>query len=369
LFVSGGKYKIMESILSVLNVILFNILIPLLILSLLIFIHEFGHYIAARIFKVAIKEFAIGMGPKIFSVRSKKTKIDYSIRAIPMGGAVTMHGEDEESEVENAVSKKPVWQRFIIISAGSFMNILLGFIIMAVIVSGAKGFYSTKINRYEANAVSNQTGLMEGDQILKINGKTINIYNDLIYALIREGADPVEVTVMRDGEKVIVPGVKFPTDTESGMTYGIVDFETSVDKTSFPMVIKQTFYQSFSTIDMVWTSFFDLVTGKYGMDEVSGPVGVTQAIGNSAKEATTTKGGSRGFLFLIALITMNLGVVNLLPLPALDGGRIVFLVIEFIRRKPVKPEYEGYVHLAGFALLILFMIFITYKDIMKLIVG
>jgi len=357
----------MGSFLSALNIILFNVIIPLFILSMLIFVHELGHYLAARLMKVDIKEFAVGMGPKILYFR--KNKITYSIRAIPMGGAVTMVGEDEDSDSENALHKKPVWKRFMIMSAGSVMNLLLGFIIMAIIVSGAKGFYSTKINRFAADSISNSTGLMEGDEIIKINDKRINIYHDLAYALIREGKDPVNVTVLRNNEKVIVPGVKFPTETEEGMTVGYIDFEATIYAKTFGAFVNQTFFQSLSTIDMVWTSFFDLLTGRYGLEEVSGPVGVTQVIGNSARDVAEGKTGSRGFLFLLALITMNLGVVNLLPLPALDGGRIVFLVIEFVRRKPIKPEYEGYVHLAGFAVLILFMIVVAYKDIMKLIVG
>ncbi|MCL2096005.1 MAG: M50 family metallopeptidase [Oscillospiraceae bacterium] len=356
-----------ETLLSVLNVIFFNILIPLLILSFFIFVHELGHYLSARAFNVAIKEFAIGMGPKIFMVT--RNKIDYAIRAVPMGGALTMYGEDEDSDVENAVSKKPVWQRFIIMSSGSFMNLLLGFIIMSVLVSGADGYYSNKINRFLPNSQSNSSGLVEGDEILGINGKRINIYNDLAYALIRGGKDPIDITIMRNGERIVVKDVKFPTETEGGITYGVVDFEPTVYAKSFGAVVNQTFYQSLSTIDMVWTSFFDLLTGRFGIEEVSGPVGVTQAIGNSAREASQSRGGSRMFLFILAIITMNLGVVNLLPLPALDGGRIVFLIIEFVRRKPLKPEYEGYIHLAGFAMLILFVIFITYKDIMKLIAG
>jgi regulator of sigma E protease len=135
------------------------------------------------------------------------------------------------------------------------------------------------------------------------------------------------------------------------------------------MVVRQTFYRSFATIDLVWSSFFDLITGKYGIEQISGPIGVTQAIGNSAREVTEGDASGGIFLFLLAIITMNLGVVNLLPLPALDGGRIVFLGIELVRRKPLKPEYEGYVHLAGFALLIILMLVITYKDVMQLIAG
>ena len=196
------------------------------------------------------------------------------------------------------------------------MNLLFGFIIMAVIVCGARGFYSTKINRYEANSISNMTGLMEGDEILKVNSKKINVYNDLLYAVMREGKDPVNITVLRNGEKTELKDIKFPTGTEEGMIFGMVDFETRAYPKTFGAVVHQTFFQSLSTIDMVWTTLYDMVTGRYGIEAVSGPVGVTQTIGNTAKEAVETKGGIRGLLFLLALITMNLGVVNLLPLPA-----------------------------------------------------
>jgi len=365
----------METVLSVLSVILFNILIPLFVLGALIFVHELGHYLAARIFRVAIKEFAIGMGPKIFSKKSKKTKITYCLRAIPMGGALTMHGEDEQSELENSVNKKPIWQRFFILSAGSFMNLLLGFVLMAIFVSGANAFYSTKVNRFvDGYSISNSSEraeerLMEGDEVKKINGKTINVYNDLVYAILREGTEPINITVLRDGEKLELQNIAFPTATQDGITYGMIDFETQPYAKTFGSAVHQAFFQSLSSINIVWTTFYDLVTGRYGLDAVSGPVGITQTIGNSAKEAVTTEGGMGGLLFLLALITVNLGIVNLFPLPALDGGRIIFLIIELIRRKPIKPEHEGYVHLAGFAVLILFIIFVTYKDIMRLIVG
>jgi len=363
------------NILSVLSFILFYIIIPLLLLGVLIFVHELGHYLAARMFKTAIKEFAVGMGPRLFFVKSKKTRIIYSLRAIPIGGALTMHGEDEESEVENAVSRKPVWQRFIILFSGSFMNMLLGFVITAVFVSGANGFNSTKVNRFiEGESISNtgeqaENRLMEGDVILKVNGKSINVYNDLWYAVLRGGKNPFDITVERNGEKLELKNINFPTETEKGNTFGVIDFETQIHPKTFSTVVHQAFFQSLSTIDMVWSSVFDLFTGKYGMEAVQGPVGITQTIGEAAKEATTSRLGFMSLLFMLAIITMNLGIVNLLPLPALDGGRIVFLVIELFRGKPMKPEHEGYVHLAGFAILILFIIFVTYNDIMGLIVG
>jgi len=363
------------NILSVLSFILFYIIIPLLLLGVLIFVHELGHYLAARLFRTAIKEFAVGMGPRLFFVKSKKTRIIYSLRAIPIGGALTMHGEDEESEVENAVSRKPVWQRFIILFSGSFMNMLLGFVIMAIFVSGANGFHSTKVNRFvEGYSISNtgetaENRLMEGDEILKINKKSINVYNDLLYAVLREGREPVNVTVERNGERIELKNIKFPTLSEKGITFGLLDFETQPYAKTFSSAAHQAFFQSLATIDMLWGTLFDMFTGRYGMEAVSGPVGITQTIGEAAEKATKSDEGFRGLLFLLALITMNLGVVNLLPLPALDGGRIVFLVIELFRGKPMKPEHEGYVHLAGFAILILFIIFVTYNDIMGLIVG
>ena len=350
----------MANIVSILSTILYSVLIPVFALGVLILIHEIGHYCAARATGIGVKEFALGMGPKLFSIT--KNKIVYSLRAVPIGGFVSVVGEDEEANGENSLNSKPIWKRFIFMVAGSFMNLFLGFILMAVIVSGARGFYSTEILRFESGSMSETTGLRVGDQILKINNKKINIYNDLVYGIVRHGVEPVDVTVRRNGETVKIPNVKFHIETENSIRYGVIDFRTGVEENTFLVSIKQTFYQSLSTIDMVWSTFFDLITGKYGMNEVSGPVGVTQEIGRSAREGRTS------FLFLLTIITMNLGIVNLLPLPALDGGRIVFLLIELVRRKPIKPEYEGYVHLAGMVLLLLFMVVITYKDIMNIFV-
>ena len=365
----------MGTVLAGLNIVFFNVIVPILILSFLIFIHELGHYLSARWIKAEIKEFAVGMGPKLFSVRSRKTNILYAIRAIPMGGSLTLVGEDEHSDSANAFSKKPVWKRFLMIVSGSVMNLLLGFIIMAVMISGAEAFHSTRILRFEPLATSNDSdsglGLMAGDQIVRINNKRINVFNDIAFALFREGGDPVSVTVLRNGERIVVENVRFPVEAEGSISFGSIDFRTEPDITTPLVVLRQTFFESLALVDMVWTSFFDLITGRFGMEAMSGPVGITQVIGDSAREAVTSdsRGASRSFLFLVALITINLGVMNLLPIPALDGGRIVFLAIELVRRKPLNPEYEGYVHLAGFALMIILMIVVTYQDIMQLIVG
>jgi len=330
----------------------------------LIFIHEFGHFIFARIFNVAIKEFAIGMGPRILSKKSKKSGIRYSLRILPIGGFVSMVGEDEETEDERALNKKPVWQRLIIMAAGAFMNLMLGVIITSVIVISGDVLASTQIVRFnEDNSLSQTSGLAIGEEIVKINDTKINIINDLVFAVMRDGIEPVDVTVIRAGEKIKIENVKFPTVVEDGELFGNIDFKVGTEEKNFINVLRHSVFQSVSSVNMIWQSLLDLITGRYGIDQISGPVGTTTVI---------TEAAERGPIYLLnicALISLNLGIFNLLPLPALDGGRIVFLFVELIRRKPLKPEYEGYVHFAGIVVLMLFMLFITYKDFMKLFVA
>lgn len=339
-----------------------TILIALLVFGLLILIHELGHFVAARCFDVAVREFAIGMGPKFISHRSKKSGILYSLRLLPIGGFVSMVGEDEESEDERALCKKAVWKRMIITAAGAFMNLLLGIILMSVLVATSETLGSTKILRFNsASSVSEESGLRIGDTITKIDGERMHISTELVYTLMRV-TTPVDVEVERAGVTVLLEDVVFPTDVSEGTLFGYADFKVeAVDKTPLT-VVKHAYYQSIASVKMIWHSFIDLVTGKYGVEQMSGPVGVTTAIGEAAEQ------GGTNLLFLCALITLNLGIFNLLPLPALDGGRLVFQIIELVRRKPIKPEYEGFVHFVGIVLLMLLMIFITYKDITKIFI-
>ncbi len=178
----------------------------------------------------------------------------------------------------------------------------------------------------------------------------------------RNGTGPLDITVVRDGKTTVMKDVIFPTIVDSGMTLGQADFYVAKEDKNPVTVIKHSFYQSTATIRLIWDSLFDFATGRIGVDNISGPVGVTSAIGEAAKA------GPYSLVYLVVMISMNLGIVNLLPLPALDGGRLIFLIIEAIRGKPIKPEYEGYVHFAGIVVLMLAMVFITYKDIMKLFV-
>lgn len=335
------------------------VLLAIFIFGVLIFVHEGGHFLFARLFHVSIREFAIGMGPKILTRTSKKTGIAYSLRLFPIGGFVNMVGEDEETDDPNAFNKKKVWQRLIIVSAGALINILLGVILMSVLVCTNPQLGSTVVGEFTGSA-SQEAGLQIDDEIVEVNGQRVHIANDLLYEIMRFGIEPVDLTVIRDGETVVIEDVEFPIISESGTAFGDADFKVYPERPTIGNIAKHCFYRSTFTVRMIWESLYDLVTGRYGIQAVSGPVGVTETLTEAAQA------GSFDFLTIVAVITINLGVVNLLPLPALDGGRLVFLIIEGIRRKPVKPEIEGYIHFAGLAVLMVLMLVICAKDIIGL---
>ena len=302
------------------------------------------------------------MGPKLFSRKSTKTEISYSIRALPIGGFVSMAGEDSESDDPNALNRKPVWQRMIIISAGAVMNLLLGLIIMCLVSATAKNLGSTVIYKFaDEDALTQSSGLMENDRILKIGSNKVHTATDMVYEIMYNGAEPVDVTVMRGEERMTLTDVRFPTVIEQGHVFGDVDFYVySVEKT-FVSVVYQSFWNSISSMKMIWTSLIDLARGKYGVSDMSGPVGVTTAVAEAASS------GIHDLLYLTAIITINLGIFNLLPFPALDGGHILFLIIELIIGRPVPTKIQSYVNLAGMALLLLLMVVVTFQDIGKLI--
>ncbi len=337
------------------------ILIAILVFSVMIIMHEFGHFIFARIFKVQVNEFAIGMGPKLFGIKGKKTL--YSLRLFPIGGFCSMAGEDEEDDSPDALCNKPIWQRLIIMAAGTFMNLLFGFIITCIIVSSSKLIGTRIIAKFDENAISQNSGLMVNDEILKVGSHNIYTYTDLSYFILHDGVEPVDITVRRNGEKIVIENVSFKTETVENIEVAQLDFVLYGKEKTFGNVVYNSFFGSFSNIRMIWSSLLDLVTGRYGLESASGPVGTTVAIGEAASS------GILPLLNMVAFISMNLGVFNLLPLPALDGGHIAFLLLEFVRGKPIKKEHEAYVHLAGFAILILLMIYVSFNDIVKLFKG
>lgn len=343
-----------------------TIVIALFIFGFLIFIHELGHYLTARAFGVSIREFAIGMGPKLFSHCSPKTGIRYSLRALPIGGFVSMVGEDEESEDENAFHRKPVWQRIIVTAAGAFMNLAVGVIVMSLLVMTQDILPSTEIGAFvqHEDGTPNYTqaaGFQVGDKIVEIEGTRVRIANELVYEVMRRGIEPLDVTVLRNGERITMEDVIFPTIVDQGIRYGTVDFKVTPEVKTPAVILKHAVFRSTSTIKMIWESLYDLVNGRYGVESVSGPVGVTKALGEAAES------GFDDLIYLAVVISMNLGVMNLLPLPALDGGRLLFQIIELFRRKPVRPEIEGYVHFAGMVMLMILMVVVAVKDIFTLI--
>lgn len=342
------------------------IIIGILIFELIIFLHEFGHFITAKKFGVKVNEFALGMGPKILKFQKGETL--YSLRLFPIGGFCAMEGEDEASDDDRAFGNKAVWKRMIIVAAGAVMNIILGIVMMMIILAPNKQFVSNKIASFSENSVSSQY-LKVGDEIKAINGYGINTSMDMNFAFATAKGNELKFTVIRNGEKIDLDHVKFGTvKTNNGQEIIQLDFYFEGIDNNFFTLAGQTFGQTFSTVKMVWASLIGLVTGQFGFNEVAGPVGMTSAISQAAASGLERSfwDGLGNLLFVMMIITVNLGVVNLLPIPALDGGRLVFLIIEAIRRKPVKPEHEGWVHAIGMAALLLFMAVISINDIIRL---
>ncbi len=345
------------------------VLLAVGVFSALILVHEFGHYITARLCGVTVHEFALGMGPQVFSRVSKKSGIRYSIRLFLIGGYVSMDGEDGTSENPNAFCNKNIWKRILIIVAGAGMNILLGFVAMFILttstVMGTEGAMlpTNVIAEFNEGATSNQAGehgLMVGDRVVTVNGFPVFSGYDLIYEITNSAYEPVDMIVIRNDNFVFLNDVQFPTTEESGVTFGSYDFKVYGKAPNILNLGLYSVNRATSTVKMVYDSLFDLLTGRYGAEAVSGPVGTTEIIGQAAQAGGAT------LLYLVAVITINLGVFNLLPVPALDGGRLLFLLIELFRGKPINRDFEGYVHFIGILVLFAFMALISVKDIIGL---
>lgn len=338
----------------------FYLLIMVLVFGILIFIHEFGHFITARACGVHVKEFAIGMGPKLFSWKSKKHGTSYGLRLFPIGGFVSMEGEDEESDSQHAFCNKSVPKRMIIVAAGAVMNLLLGFALMMTLVFSQGTLASNKIGRFDENAISSEK-LCVGDEIVKIGSVRVHVWEETVYEILNQGYEPIDITVVRNGEKIRIEDVSFGTMEESGAVFGTCDFVPYAEARTFPNLIKHGFYRSLSTVKMVLDSLIGMLNGRFGLEAVSGPVGVAEVVGDAAKS------GIPQLIYIVSILSINLGVFNLIPFPALDGGRFLLLIVEGIRKKPLPKNVESYINFVGIIILFAFMIFITCKDIFKLI--
>lgn len=340
-------------------------LVAILFFGLLISIHELGHFTFAKLFKVKVNEFALGMGPALF--KKKKGETTYALRLLPIGGYVSMEGEDEESTDENAFGNKKVWQKFIIVAAGAVMNLILGVVIVATCLSMEELIGTTQIVDFHENAISQETGLAVGDEILEIDGRCVFSDMDISFLMSRSDDGVFDMTVRRDGEKVQLSGVTFKTEKQDGYTLITYDFVILGEEPNILNVVGTAFRQTASIGRLVWLSLFDLVTGKYGLSDLSGPVGTVNILADITSSAVESRANLISALTMMAFVSINIGIFNLLPLPALDGGRLFFLFIEGVRRKPINPKYEGFVHGAGLVLLLLLMVVITFNDIVNLI--
>lgn len=444
------------------------ILIAVLLFELIIFSHEFGHFITAKLSGVKVNEFALGMGPKIIGFQKGETQ--YTFRLFPIGGYCAMEGEDEESPEPRAFNNAKIWKRMIIIIAGALMNIILGIILMFTFVVQADSFSSTTVQAFEPNSYSANCGLLEGDKIVEVNGysvwnsrdlqfslaslqcenvdgtslsvykqdctnSTCDAYRDILskdeldkdeindlYAILSDACNKINsaedkktaqkymnegyeslyeyagisdfdlpiieekqdrrrfrssITVERDGEEVVLDDVQFFTyyasqeDKDNDKPSLAFDFYVEPIEKTFFSVVGQTFSQTASMAKMVWTSLVWLVQGRFGFNDLSGPVGIATAVTQVASQGLETSfmDAVNNIIFIMVLITINLGIFNMLPFPALDGGRFVFLLIEGIFKKPIPRKVEQYVNSAGFVLLILFMIVVTCKDVWQLFTG
>lgn len=354
-----------------------NIIITLAVFNVLVIVHEWGHYKTAVLNGILVEEFSIGMGPLLWS----KTKGDtqYSIRALPVGGYCRMLGEDGDAADKRSFSAKSTWARMAVIFMGPFMNFLLCFVIVFGLTATSNALAFPQVSKLVETANSTRQGLKVGDKITKINGETINTYDDLY--LILDGCDGEDLNVEvenADGKKenlTITPSaaengnrwiIGFNPVVKTGLFADRVD---GYDKVTFGEVVHETIFSMLYYVKSVVVGFVRLFTLNISPNDIAGPIGIVEIVGDSVETSMQTGmiNVVRTILSIMALLSVNLGVINLFPIPAMDGGRLAFLIVETIRGKAIDSEKEGFIHFMGFVLLMAFMVLVASNDIAKLI--
>ena len=350
---------------------LINVLIALFVFCLIIAFHEFGHFLFAKLNGIYVNEFAIGMGPTLFSFQKKETK--YSLRLIPIGGFCAMLGEDEDVEDEHSFSTKSVWARLSVVLAGPFFNFILAFV-FAIILIAVVGFDVPSVEGFSDSSPAREAGVEEGDIITSYNGHRIYKYQEiLVYNQFNQEGNDITLTVDRDGQKFQYTFT--PEQTENGYLMGI--YGGNRQKYGFGGTIKNAALELRYQIKTTYLSLSYLIRGKVSFKNLSGPVGIVSMMSDTIDEAKESAEGNTSIAILNIVLNMlnfsimlsgNLGVMNLLPLPALDGGRTVFLLYETIFRKKVPTEKEAFINTLGFILLMGLMVIVMYQDVLKLMV-
>ena len=351
------------------------IVLAIIVFGVLIATHELGHFLAAKACGVRVNEYAIGMGPAIFKKQRGETL--YSLRCLPFGGYCAMEGEDGDSDDPRSFQVQAVWKRLIILFAGATMNFLTGLIIAVILFSGASALVTPEIVELaEGFPDDGERGLMVGDTIRSINGERVWYSSDFTLLMGRSGDRPVDMVVIRDGEKVRLEDYDLRAreyaDSDGNVTvrYGV---SFKVIKAGILDRLRYSVYTACNFVRLVRFSLADLVHGAVGFKDISGPVGIVSAINDMGQSSSSVSAALSNIAFLCAFIAVNLAVMNLLPIPALDGGRIFLLIItwiiEKIIRRKIDPKYEGYIHAAGLVLLVGLMVVIMFSDVVKLFHG
>lgn len=335
----------------------YPIIAAILFFELIIIIHEGGHFAAARLMKIKVNEFSVGMGPKIFSLSRRGTK--FSLRWVLFGGYCAMEGEDEDSSEKGSFSSKSPAARMFVVAAGAIMNLLLGFVLVVALVSSSELVGTTTVARFDDNAVSAASGLQAGDVIKSIDGMRVYTSTDVSTGLSRSADSTVEMDVVRNGEKLSLD-VSFDTTEENGTQFIKMDFWLLGNEKTFLGVVENSLATFISYIRMVFLSVADIISGRFGLSDLSGPVGAVSAV------STAVKTGSGMGLRLMALLTINVGLFNLFPIPALDGWRFFMLLGEALFKKKLPPKWEYAVNAAGLAVLLGIMVIVTFSDVTKL---
>ncbi len=350
-----------------------SIIVSIFIFSVIVIIHEFGHFIAAKKNNVMVEEFAIGMGPKIFS--AKKGETIYSLRLFPIGGFCQMLGDDYTNSSERSFGNKSVLQKIIIVSAGAAMNFLLAFIIFILLVAFS-GTSTPRVNKVFDGYPAKEIGILPGDYIRSVNGNKINIAQDLSFYISDSGDKEIELEIKRDGKLLnfLITPVKsedgrYILGFEKDIVSGLFSKIDGVRKINLVEIFLNAFFMILFYIKLTFIGLFRLLSFKLSISEMSGPIGIVKIIGDTYNLSIAA-----GFIYALesianfmAILSANIGIFNLLPIPALDGGRLFFLLIEAFRRKPINVEKEGFVHLVGFIILMIFAVIIAVSDIIKII--
>lgn len=348
------------------------ILAGILMFGLLIAVHEFGHFITAKLCGVQVNEFAIGMGPKLLSHQGRETL--YSLRLFPIGGFCDLEGEDEDTGGPRSFQQAKAWKKFLILVAGAFMNFLIGFLIFWGLFAGIHSYAVEVVDHFEPWSVLPAQGLQEGDRFLRVDGHRVLTSGDAKFFLDRAGAT-ADIEVLRNGQRVLLQDVDMHRSTvvgADGVPYQRlgVTIGNELLPATFSSKLQLTWNQSVGTVRLVWISLGDLITGSVGLRDLSGPVGIVDMMGQVAEEAETPGIAFTGILYFVAFIAINLAVMNLLPIPALDGGRIFFLVINLIytafTKKQMDSKYEGAINTVCFLALLGLMVVVAASDILKL---